>query len=74
MIKENKWKIIITTLVVLLPMLAGIILWPKLPDRMPPPLERGRGAGRLVGEGARGVRDTRLFGGGAYSVRGLHEP
>ena len=35
MIKENKWKIIITTLVTLLPMLAGIILWNRLPDMIP---------------------------------------
>lgn len=35
MIRENKWKILITTLVTLLPMLAGLLLWNRLPERMP---------------------------------------
>ncbi len=35
MIKKNKWIILLTTLVTLLPMLAGLILWSKLPERMP---------------------------------------
>ena len=35
MIKENKRIIILTTLVTLLPMLAGLILWGRLPEKMP---------------------------------------
>ena len=34
MIKNNKLKIIISSIVTLIPMLAGIILWNKLPDAM----------------------------------------
>ena len=34
MIKKNKWRIIISTAVTLLPMLIGFILWNKLPDNM----------------------------------------
>lgn len=34
-LKKNKWKIIISTLVTLVPMLAGLILWSALPDKMP---------------------------------------
>lgn len=32
MLKENKWKILITTLIVLLPILVGCLLWDRLPD------------------------------------------
>lgn len=32
MLKQYKWKIVITTLIILLPMLAGCILWDRLPD------------------------------------------
>ncbi len=35
MIKENKWKILVTTVVTLLPMVAGLILWRRLPEQMP---------------------------------------
>lgn len=34
-VKKNKWKIIISSLVTLLPIVAGLILWDKLPDRVP---------------------------------------
>ncbi|MGM9647483.1 MAG: SdpI family protein [Eubacteriales bacterium] len=34
-LKENKWKLILTSLLMLLPTLAGLILWDKLPDRIP---------------------------------------
>jgi uncharacterized membrane protein len=34
LIKKNKWKIIISTLLTLAPMLIGFILWNKLPDNM----------------------------------------
>lgn len=34
-LKENKWKLILTSLLILLPTLAGLILWDKLPDRIP---------------------------------------
>lgn len=35
MIKENKKKLIITSIVILLPILIGLILWNKLPDQVP---------------------------------------
>ena len=34
MLKKNKGYIIITTLIVLLPMLVGVILWDRLPEQM----------------------------------------
>ncbi len=35
MLKQNKGKIIVTTLITLLPMLAGLCLWSFLPERVP---------------------------------------
>lgn len=32
MLKQYKWKILITTLIILIPMAAGCILWDRLPD------------------------------------------
>lgn len=32
MLKENKGKILLTTLIILIPMLVGVILWNRLPD------------------------------------------
>lgn len=34
-LKKNKWKILLSTLATLIPMLVGAILWNKLPDPMP---------------------------------------
>lgn len=34
MIKENKKKLILTSILILLPIIAGIFLWNKLPDQM----------------------------------------
>ena len=34
MIKNNKWKAIISSVIILLPMLAGLLLWDKLPGTM----------------------------------------
>lgn len=34
-IKKNKWKIIISSIVTLLPIVAGLILWDRLPDMVP---------------------------------------
>ena len=34
MIKKNKWKLISSSLLILLPILIGIILWNDLPDKM----------------------------------------
>lgn len=34
-LKENKWKIILSTLGTLIPMVAGAILWSMLPDKLP---------------------------------------
>ena len=33
--KQHKWKILISSLVTLTPIIAGIILWDKLPDLVP---------------------------------------
>ena len=35
MIKENKVTLIITTLVLLLPMIIGLLLWDTIPDQVP---------------------------------------
>lgn len=35
MIKENKKKLILTSIVILLPIIIGLILWNKLPDKLP---------------------------------------
>ena len=35
MLKKYKWKLLITTLITLIPMLIGCILWKRLPDIMP---------------------------------------
>lgn len=34
MIKKNKWKLLVSSIVTLLPILAGLILWNRLPERM----------------------------------------
>ena len=35
MIKENKKKLIITSIIILVPIIIGLILWNKLPDKLP---------------------------------------
>lgn len=35
MIKKNKGKIILTSIIILLPILIGLILWGELPDKLP---------------------------------------
>ena len=35
MIKKYKWQLILTSVIILLPVLAGLILWDKLPEQMP---------------------------------------
>ena len=35
MIRQNKRKLLLTSLIILLPMLAGLLLWGRLPERMP---------------------------------------
>ena len=35
MIQENKKKLILTSIVILLPIIIGLILWNKLPDKLP---------------------------------------
>lgn len=35
MMKENKKKLIITSIIILLPIIIGLILWNKLPDKLP---------------------------------------
>ncbi len=35
MIRENKKKLIMTSIIILLPMIAGLILWNTLPDKVP---------------------------------------
>lgn len=34
MIKKNKWKLLISSIVILLPMVSGLIVWNKLPEKM----------------------------------------
>lgn len=34
MLKKNKWKLLISSVVILLPMVFGIIVWNKLPEKM----------------------------------------
>ena len=34
-LKKNKWMMIITSIIILLPILVGVILWDKLPDKVP---------------------------------------
>jgi len=34
MIRNNKWKMIITSVIILLPVLAGMILWSELPEQI----------------------------------------
>ena len=35
MIKENKKKLIITSIIILVPIIIGLVLWNKLPDKLP---------------------------------------
>ena len=35
MIKRNKWILFVTSLVTLLPLAVGLILWNRLPEQMP---------------------------------------
>ena len=35
MMKRNKWTLVITTAIMLLPMLIGIFMWKRLPDQVP---------------------------------------
>ena len=35
MIRNNKWKLLISSLVILLPVLAGLLLWDVLPEQIP---------------------------------------
>lgn len=35
MIKENKKKLILTSVIIVLPIIAGLLLWNKLPDQVP---------------------------------------
>jgi len=34
MIRKNKWKLLVSSLIILSPILAGLLLWDKLPDNM----------------------------------------
>lgn len=34
MLKQNKWKLLATSLITLLPALIGVFLWPRLPEQM----------------------------------------
>ncbi len=34
-LKENKWKILLSTLATLVPVLVGLIIWEKLPEELP---------------------------------------
>lgn len=54
MIKKNKWQVILSNLVILLPVLIGLLLWNELPDHM------------VTHWGAEGTPDR--MGGKAFSV------
>ena len=34
-LKKNKWTLVITSIIILLPIVAGVILWDKLPEQVP---------------------------------------
>ena len=34
MIKKNKWRLLISSIIILLPVIAGLILWDRLPEKM----------------------------------------
>ena len=34
-LKKNKWTLIITSVIILLPMAVGLLLWDKLPEQVP---------------------------------------
>ncbi|MBQ9987510.1 MAG: DUF1648 domain-containing protein, partial [Erysipelotrichales bacterium] len=34
MIRQNKWKLLVSSLIILSPILAGVLLWDQLPDSM----------------------------------------
>lgn len=34
MLKKNKWKLLITSIIILLPLLFGLLVWNKLPEQM----------------------------------------
>ncbi len=52
MIKRNKWKILASFLIILLPMLVGLALWNRLPERMP---IHWNASGELDGWSGRGM-------------------
>ena len=33
--KKNKWTMIITSVIILIPIVVGMLLWDKLPDKVP---------------------------------------
>lgn len=35
MMRQNKWKLIVTSILTLIPIVIGLILWEKLPDKVP---------------------------------------
>ena len=34
-LKKNKWTMVVTSIIILLPIVVGILLWDKLPDQVP---------------------------------------
>ena len=34
-VKKNKWTLVVTSILILLPIVAGVILWDKLPEQIP---------------------------------------
>ena len=35
MLRENKWKLIVSSVLIILPVLFGLIFWNRLPERVP---------------------------------------
>ena len=52
MIKRNKGTLVLTTIIMLLPMVIGLILWNKLPDQVP---MHWNAAGEVDGWGSKGM-------------------
>ena len=51
MLKKNKSRIIISSIIILLPMIFGLIMWDKLPDTMTTHWETNGNADGFSGKG-----------------------
>ena len=65
MFKKNLKKIVISSVIILLPMLAGLILWNRLPELLP---THWNAAGEIDGWGSR----TMVVFGESLGLLGIH--